>query len=154
MFAQMRLMLQLLRNQDYEVEGKIPLAARQPAARMLRTATLGGAVSVGLGELTGSISPGKQADLILVRTDSIHMSPMNDPVAALVFYAHPSDIDSVWVAGKPRKRGGRLVGVDWPKLRDELEHSRDRILARYRGMPVEAIREVFEPIWKDLRQRA
>jgi len=152
MFAQMRLMLQLDRNRDYENEGRLPLAVQRPATQILRTATAGGAIALGMGELTGSLSPGKQADLILVRTDSIHMSPMNDPVAALVFYAHPSDIDSVWVAGKPRKRGGRLVDVDWPKLRDELERSRERIVARYRGMPVEAIREVFEPIWERLRQ--
>jgi len=154
MFAQMRLMLQLDRNRDFELEGKLPLSVERPAADMLRTATIGGAIALGLGEHTGSLSPGKQADLILVRTDSIHMSPMNDPVAALVFYAHPSDIDSVWVAGKPRKRGGNLVGVDWPQLRGELERSRDRILSRYRGMPVDAIREVFEPIWEQLRQPA
>ena len=153
MFTQMRLMLQLLRNLSYEVEGKIPLSVDQPAARILRTATVGGAISLGLGEVTGSLSPGKQADLILVRTDSIHMSPVNDPVAALVFYANASDIDSVWVAGRARKRGGTLVGVDWPKLRDDLTRSRDRILARYRGMPVDAIREVMTPIWEQLRDQ-
>ena len=154
MFAQMRLMLQLLRNQDYELEGKLPLSVGQPAARMLRTATLGGAIAAGLGELTGSLSPGKRADLILVRTDSIHMSPMNDPIAALVFYASASDVDSVWVAGQPRKRRGELVDVDWPKLRDELESSRDRIMARYQGIPVAAIRKVMTPIWEQLREGA
>jgi len=154
MFAQMRLMLQLGRNRDYELEGKLPLSVDRPAAEMLRTATIGGAIALGLGDLTGSLSPGKQADLFLVRTDSIHMSPMNDPVAALVFYAHPSDIDSVWVAGKPRKRGGKLVSVDWPELRNDLEHSRDRILARYQGMPVEAIRDAMAPIWEQLRHPA
>ena len=151
MFAQMRLMLQLERFRDFEREGKLPMTVHRSAAEMLRTATLGGAIAAGLGDVTGSLSPGKQADLILVRTDAIHMSPMNDPIAALVFYATAGNVDSVWVAGQPRKRDRALVDVDWPKLRGELETSRDRILARYRQMPVEAIRELMAPIWERLR---
>jgi len=152
MFAQMRLMLQTWRHRDYEREGALPVTARYPAARMLHTATQGGATAVGLGEQTGSLAPGKQADLILVRTDGIHMAPMNEPIAALVFYATAHDVDTVWVAGKPLKRAGALVGVEWPKLRSELEASRDRILSRYREMPIEEIRATMAPVWEALRQ--
>jgi cytosine/adenosine deaminase-related metal-dependent hydrolase len=152
MFAQMRLMLQTWRFSDYEREGVLPISKRYPAARMLHTATQGGATAAGLGERVGSLEPGKQADIILVRSDGIHMAPMNDAIAALVFYATAHDVDTVWVAGRAVKREGELVGINWPKLRGELEESRDRILSRYRKMPVDEIRETMAPFWEALRR--
>ncbi len=152
MFSQMRLMLQAQRFQDYEREGRLPLNSRRPAAEILHTATQGGATAIGLGDLVGSLRPGKQADLLLVRTDGIHMAPVNDPVAALVFYANAADVDTVMVAGQLRKQNGRLVEVEWPKLRCDLEDSRDRILRRFAAMPLTQLRELWAPIWEGLTE--
>jgi hypothetical protein len=65
-----------------------------------------------------------------------------------VFYANVHDVDSVYVAGRAVKRNGVLVGVDWPALRARLEASRDRIVERFRRMPVDAIRAHWRPLWE------
>jgi cytosine/adenosine deaminase-related metal-dependent hydrolase len=76
---------------------------------VLRMATIGGARTVGLGDVTGSLTPGKQADLILLRTDTPGMSGLQDPVGGVVLNADTSTVDTVLVAGQYRKRGGRLL---------------------------------------------
>ena len=76
---------------------------------VLRFATLGGAEALGMDSLVGSIEPGKAADLILLRTDGLHMAPLNDPVAAVVLHAGPADVDTVLVGGEVVKESGRLA---------------------------------------------
>lgn len=78
-------------------------------ARLLESATLGGAANAGLTETVGSLTPGKQADLVLLRTDA-DLAPALDPVAAVTAFAHPGLVDTVFVGGRLRKRGGRLLG--------------------------------------------
>ena len=148
MFAQMRLMLQTMRFRDYETAWKrIPYEPRFPARKMLEYATLGGARVMGINHLTGSLTPGKKADIILTRIDGVHASPITDPVAALVFYANVGDVDSVWIDGVARKRNGSLVGVTWPALDDELCKSRDRIFEKFNRIPQKPIREAWAPLW-------
>ena len=60
----------------------------------------------------GSLVPGKQADLVLVRATDLNLQPVHDPVASVLFHASLANIDSVMVAGRWKKRAGRLVGVD------------------------------------------
>jgi cytosine/adenosine deaminase-related metal-dependent hydrolase len=79
---------------------------------VLRQATIEGACCLGLAEVTGSISPGKFADLVMLRADDLHMAPLNVPEAQVVFNAQPRHVDSVWIDGVARKRNGTLVGVD------------------------------------------
>ncbi|WP_157252368.1 amidohydrolase family protein [Nonomuraea typhae] len=76
---------------------------------VLRMATIGGAETVGLGAVTGSLTPGKQADLILLRTDTPGMSGTRDPIGAIVLNADTSAVETVLVAGRFRKRDGRLL---------------------------------------------
>ncbi len=89
---------------------------------VLDLATLQGARAIGMGRRLGTLEVGKRADLILVRTDSINMVPINDPVAALVFSANVGDVDTVLVDGKAVKRGGRLV-ADVGRARALIEAS-------------------------------
>lgn len=89
----------------------------------LRMATVEGARSVGLGAVTGSIEPGKQADIVLLRTDRVGMAGMHDEVGAVVHNAETSDVDTVLVAGRVVKRGGRLLHHDLRKLHAELAAS-------------------------------
>ncbi|WP_305784370.1 amidohydrolase family protein [Symbioplanes lichenis] len=110
-FRAMRLALRLTeaREQDGTIAGAM---GARPAhlADVLHAATLGGAAALGLGGRTGSLEPGKQADMLLVRHDGLHQAPLTDPLAGYVLNARPSDIETVLVAGEIRKRGGRLVG--------------------------------------------
>jgi cytosine/adenosine deaminase-related metal-dependent hydrolase len=78
----------------------------------LRMATIEGAEVVGLGEVTGSLRVGKQADLILLRTDTLPMSPSCDPIGAIVLSADTSCVDTVLVGGRAVKRDGRLPHHD------------------------------------------
>jgi cytosine/adenosine deaminase-related metal-dependent hydrolase len=75
----------------------------------LRLATIEGAAAIGMADRVGSLRPGKQADVILLRTDTPGMAPVLDPIAAVVTAADTSVVDTVLVAGQVRKRGGRLA---------------------------------------------
>ena len=80
--------------------------------RMLQLATLDGARDLGLADRIGSITPGKRADLILVRMTDLNMTPCGDPVDVLVLSGLPENIDTVIADGRMLKRGGKLIGVD------------------------------------------
>jgi cytosine/adenosine deaminase-related metal-dependent hydrolase len=80
------------------------------AADVLRMATLEGARALGLGDRIGSLRPGRQADIILLRASDINLiGGSQDPIGAVVTAAHPGNIDTVLVAGQAVKRDGRLL---------------------------------------------
>lgn len=79
---------------------------------VLSWATLGGARALGLGDRTGSITPGKEADLLVLRADRVDVAPVTDPYSAVVLQMDRSHIDTVLVAGRVLKRGGRAVRDD------------------------------------------
>ena len=58
----------------------------------------------------GSLTPGKRADVILIRTDNFGMTPLNNPIGAVVYNAHPGLVDTVLVDGEVVKRDGTLRG--------------------------------------------
>jgi len=99
------------------------------ARDVLEFATLDGANACGLGTRTGSLTPGKDADLILLRADDLTVFPCNNPVGTIVAAGHPGLVDTVLVAGRVVKRDGALVDVDLPALQARLLESRDRIAA-------------------------
>ncbi|MFH8381835.1 amidohydrolase family protein [Kitasatospora sp. NPDC018058] len=103
LFTQMRFALAADRAET--PDGEPVLAARA----VLRMATVEGARAVHLGDRTGSIEPGKAADLVLVRTDDIDLVPVTTPAESLVLVAHTGNVDTVLVAGRVVKRGGRLL---------------------------------------------
>ncbi|GAA1720272.1 amidohydrolase family protein [Streptomyces yatensis] len=96
---------------------------------LLEFTTIDAAASCGLGARTGSLTPGKDADVILLRTDDITVFPVTDPAGTIVSAGHPGLVDTVLVAGRVVKRDGALVGVDLPALKTRLTASRDRIAA-------------------------
>jgi len=103
-----------------------PLTARD----VVEFATIAGARANQLADSVGTLTPGKQADVILLRADTINVMPLNNAWGAVVLGMDTSNVDTVFVAGRPRKRNGRLVDVDLEAIRDEAERSRDGILAR------------------------
>lgn len=89
--------------------------------RALEMATIEGARALGLGERTGSITPGKRADLVLVRSDTLNVAPVVDPAVAVVHGAGPANVDTVIVDGRVLKRGGRLTAADPAGIVTEAE---------------------------------
>ena len=92
-----------------------PRALDAPSA--LRMATLGSARAMGIGDLVGSIEPGKQADLAAVRLDAIESMPIYHLASQLVYAGNRRDVSDVWIAGARRLRDGALVDVDVDALR-------------------------------------
>jgi 5-methylthioadenosine/S-adenosylhomocysteine deaminase len=92
---------------------------------VIRSATVQGAKDLKLDAKVGTLTPGKEADIILLDADAINVAPLNHVPGAVVTLMERSNVDSVIVAGKVRKWRGRLLDADIPKLRRELEASRD-----------------------------
>jgi len=111
----------------YEPNEQVPkevLTARQ----MLQAATLDGAHVAGVESRTGSLTPGKQADVVVLDARSLNMVPVIDPVAAVVLCADVSNVDTVMVAGSVKKRDGKLL-ADVDKARTDVEASRDYLVS-------------------------
>ncbi|MEV7955228.1 amidohydrolase family protein [Streptomyces sp. NPDC088141] len=106
------------------------------ARDLLDFATVDAAHSCGLDARTGSITPGKDADILLLRTDDLTVFPVTDPAGTIVSAGHPGLVDTVLVAGRVVKRDGVLVGVDLAALRTRLLESRNRIAAAA-GIPLD-----------------
>ncbi len=94
---------------------------------VLEMATINGARALGLGEVTGSITVGKRADLVLVRTGDINTAPAGLVETTLVQSATPANVDTVLVDGRVVKRGGQLVGYDVERIVREAKASSLRI---------------------------
>src|SRR6185369_16543316 len=80
--------------------------------RLLQLATLDGAVDLGLAQRTGSITPGKRADLLLLRASDLNMAPAGDPYEAVVSFATPANVDTVLVDGRVLRRAGKFTAAD------------------------------------------
>ena len=97
-------------------------------AQLLSLVTKDGAEVLGISNKTGIITPGKQADFILVKTDSLTMAPAKDPVKALTNTATPGDIDSVFVDGTPLKRNGSMSGINISEITIDLSSRLERLI--------------------------
>ena len=124
LFTQMRAALTVQHTMLMTRRGEEKLPPRATARDALEWATIEGAKANGLERKCGSLTVGKDADVILLRKDKINVMPVNDPVAAVVYGMDTSNIDSVYVAGRARKLNGRLVGADLKRLAKQAEESR------------------------------
>lgn len=96
---------------------------------VLRAATVNGARAAGLEDQIGTLTPGKQADIIMVRTNGVAVFPVTHAIGTIVQAVERADVDTVMVAGQLRKRSGQLVGVDLAKLNADVTASRDFLIA-------------------------
>ena len=96
---------------------------------VLKFATINGARHLGLDSKTGSLKPGKEADIIILDATAINVAPLNKVPGAVVSLMERTNVETVIVAGKVRKWKGRLLDVDLSRLRQQLEASRDFIFA-------------------------
>jgi cytosine/adenosine deaminase-related metal-dependent hydrolase len=130
MFTQMRTALAYDRILQFTDTPDIAFAPTLTHRDVLEFATIDGARSIGLEDRVGSLTAGKQADIVLLQTNAINTAPVLDPTATIVTYADTANVDTVFVAGNAVKRDGRLVGVDLKSAISRLEESRNHILSQ------------------------
>ena len=110
-------------NNDLDMMGEMRTAAllgkleagdatANPAAMVLRMATLGGARSLGLGHRIGSLEPGKSADFAAIDLRGPDTQPVYNPISQIVYAATRSHVREVWVAGRRVVRDGVLETLD------------------------------------------
>jgi 5-methylthioadenosine/S-adenosylhomocysteine deaminase len=104
-------------------------AQGMPALESLRTATLNGAIALGIEERTGSIEKGKAADLVAVDLDHPATTPVYDPVSLLVYSASRDQVSDVWVNGRQLLREGRHTSLDIAAVRHQAAYWKTRIAA-------------------------
>ena len=126
LFEEMRLAALLAKAQSGE-------AGMLPAHQALQMATINGARALGLGEITGSLVPGKAADITAVDFSSLELSPCYDPVSHLVYAAGRNHVSHVWVNGKILLNEGRLTTLDEPDLIRRTAYWREQIESMNEG---------------------
>jgi 5-methylthioadenosine/S-adenosylhomocysteine deaminase len=147
MFTQMRSCFALqraLKNQEHLFHFEIPdpgleehRAKLLTVRDVLKLATVGGARANGLDSKVGTLTPGKEADVVLLDATRINVAPFNNATGAVVLGMDSSNVDSVLVAGKFVKRNGRLVGVNVDRLLRRAQTAHDALMARNGRPPFE-----------------
>jgi cytosine/adenosine deaminase-related metal-dependent hydrolase len=94
---------------DQKLAGKGGLANLLGTRDVIRYATVDGARAAGLAGVTGSLTPGRRGDVVVLRADRPNIAPVNDPIGAVVWGMDTSNIDWVFVGGRPLVRNGELL---------------------------------------------
>lgn len=139
MFTAMRVVMAAARAEAHRpaLEERRILDAMPVSARdVLGFATIDGARAAGLDHKVGTLTPGKEADIVLLDTDRFNMFPVNNAVGAVVEAAHVGNVDTVLLRGRVVKRHSRLLGVDMRGLRRRMEAARDALFHRA-GVPAD-----------------
>jgi cytosine/adenosine deaminase-related metal-dependent hydrolase len=131
-FTQMRTIFFLQRMMVFarEQAGEKEVPPLLTVKQVVEIATLGGAKVNSLERKIGSLTPGKEADLILLAANTLNVAPLNHAYGAVVLGMDTSNVDTVLIGGKVKKWRGQLVGVGMDRLRREVEASREDLLAR------------------------
>ena len=122
MFAIMKALLNI---GDGEAQNELAM----PARRALEMATMGGARALGIADRVGSLTPGKRADIILIRTTDLNMAPFTDPIHMVIQSTNPSNVDTVVIDGRIMKSGGKLVGIDVARIVRDAADTATRVRA-------------------------
>jgi cytosine/adenosine deaminase-related metal-dependent hydrolase len=127
MFSQMRALLTIQRMNVFtrRTQGDTDAPPLLTDRQVLGFATIAGARANGLEHVNGSLTPGKEADLIAIRSDDINVFPLNNAVATIVQGADSRNIEFVFVAGNPVKWDGAVRTFALDQARDLANESRD-----------------------------
>jgi cytosine/adenosine deaminase-related metal-dependent hydrolase len=141
LFTQMRSVFTLQRMQ---VMARERAGERNPpklltVKEVVEFATIQGAKDNALDSKIGTLTPGKDADIILLRHDRINVTPLNKAYGSVVLGMDTSNVDTVFIAGKMVKQNGQLVGVDMARINRLARESRDFVLAKA-GFPKTRVR--------------
>jgi cytosine/adenosine deaminase-related metal-dependent hydrolase len=142
MFTAMRVTLQHERNRAItemlEKDGNRPVEMPISCREALAWTTVQGAQIARLADRTGSLTVGKAADIVLLSADDIAMFPVRDPIGSIVMQGGLAGVDTVLIAGKVLKRGGKLLCPGLPEKLEALRRSGDRILTDFGYLPRKA----------------
>ena len=132
LFTQMRTAFTLQRMQVLAREraGEKNLPKLLTVREVVEFATVQGAKANALDAKVGTLTPGKQADIVLLRHDRPNVLLLNNAYGAVVLEMDTSNVDTVFIAGTMVKSGGQLVGVDVAKVARLAERSRDYIVSK------------------------
>jgi 5-methylthioadenosine/S-adenosylhomocysteine deaminase len=131
-FTQMRSVftLQRMLRIARERAGERNLPPLLTVREVVEFATIEGAKDNRVDRKAGTLTPGKEADIIMLRTDQINVMPVNNAYGAVVLGMDTSNVDTVFIAGKMMKSAGRLVGVDMSRITRLLNQSRDYLVSK------------------------
>jgi 5-methylthioadenosine/S-adenosylhomocysteine deaminase len=119
-------MLRLARQRAGETDLSNLLTVRE----VIEFSTIEGAKDNRLDQRIGTLTPGKEADIIMLRMDQINVMPVNNVYGAIVLGMDTSNVDTVFIGGKLRKSKGKLVGVDLNRVSWLVHQSRDHIVSK------------------------
>ena len=144
MFAEMR--TAFFQQRSVAQAHRAASASAGPAAitvrRVLEAATVNSAACLGLGDQIGTLTPGKQADIIAIRTDGVAVYPSHNAFGTVVHMVDRADVREVMVAGRLRKHAGQLLDVELPRLYAETDAARGRLFRAADYTP-DAFEDVF-----------
>lgn len=131
-FTQMRTVLTLQRMQllARQRAGETNLPKLLTVRDVIEFATIEGARDNRLDRKIGTLTPGKEADVILLRMDHINVMPVNNAYGAVVLGMDTSNVDTVFIGGTVKKRQGKLVGVDLNRVNRLVHQSRDYVVSK------------------------
>jgi cytosine/adenosine deaminase-related metal-dependent hydrolase len=138
MFTQMRFLLQTQRalaNDVFHKQETMPDRLSLTVRDALEFATIKAARCYGLDRKIGSLTPGKEADIVLLRKTDINMRAATDPIAAIVLHAGVANVDTVIVGGNIVKQNGKLTYSDLSRRLTDLERSSERLYAGFAPAP-------------------
>ena len=132
MFSMMRMTGVVQRYGVYEREKTDPQSAPKllSCREILEFGTINGARCANVDGKVGTLTPGKEADLLMLKADSIDVWPLNSAYGAVVNLMSPGHVEAVFIAGQIKKWRGNLVGVDMPRVLRSMEEARDGVLRR------------------------
>jgi 5-methylthioadenosine/S-adenosylhomocysteine deaminase len=131
-FTQMRAVFTLQRMQRLAREraGEKNLPPLLTVKEVVELATVQGSKDNRLDRKVGTLTPGKEADIIMLRADQINVMPVNNAYGAVALGMDTSNVDSVFIAGRLMKSQGKLIGIDMPRITRLLNQSREYIVSK------------------------
>jgi 5-methylthioadenosine/S-adenosylhomocysteine deaminase len=136
MFTQMRFLLQTYRalaNDAFHKRESMPDRLSMTVSQVLEHATIEAARCIGLDRQIGSLTPGKKADITLLRKSDINMRAAADPVSSIVLHAGVSNVDTVMIGGHVVKQRGKLLHRDLGRRLRDLDGSSARLHAEFKS---------------------
>jgi 5-methylthioadenosine/S-adenosylhomocysteine deaminase len=132
MFSMMRMTGVVQRFGVYEREKSNPQNAPKllSCREILEFGTINGARCANVDGKVGTLAPGKEADLLVLKADSIDVWPLNNAYGAVVNLMSPAHVEAVFIGGQVKKWRGNLVGLDMPRVLRSMEETRDGVLRR------------------------
>ena len=122
--------LQRLRVLQRRRNGEKNLPPLLTCRDVLDFATLQGARCANLDGKVGTLTPGKEADILMLRADRIDIWPLNNAPSVVANLMNPGHVENVFIGGKPKKWRGSLVGVDEARILRSMQEARDAVMRR------------------------